>query len=126
MSTVLQKQADAYQRTNPPVDAGASSNSDDHVSNPVSCGDERARPRQRLVSLIPRRLVKYSCYGLACVCYFLGVQYLLINTNKDRHDKSQEPTSAMGPLDGNNHTTANAVVTRRSASTTLRNVVWVR
>ncbi|KRY13798.1 hypothetical protein T12_8211 [Trichinella patagoniensis] len=30
----------------------------------------------------------------------------------------------MGPLYGNNHTTANAVVTRCRASTTLRNVVW--
>ncbi|KRZ54403.1 hypothetical protein T02_9866 [Trichinella nativa] len=98
MSTVL--------RTNPPVDAGASSNSDDHVSNPVSCCDERARPPQRLVSFLPRRLVKYSCYALACVRYVL-----------------REPT-AMGPLDGNNHTTANAVVTRCRASTTLRNVVW--
>ncbi|KRX72041.1 hypothetical protein T06_6566 [Trichinella sp. T6] len=79
MSTVL--------RTNPPVDAGASSNSDDHVSNPVSCCDERARPPQRLVSFLPRRLVKYSCYALACVRHVL-----------------REPT-AMGPLDGNNHTT---------------------
>ncbi|KRX64721.1 hypothetical protein T09_11065 [Trichinella sp. T9] len=107
-------------RTNPPVDAGASSNSDDHVSNPVSCCDERARPPQRLVSLLPRRLVKYSYYALASVRYVLRVQYLLINTNKH---KSQEPT-AMGPLDSNNHTTANAVVTRCRASTTLRNVVW--
>ncbi|KRZ83595.1 hypothetical protein T08_8085 [Trichinella sp. T8] len=107
-------------RTNPPVDAGASSNSDDHVSNPVSCCDERARPPQRLVSLLLRRLVKYSYYALASVRYVLRVQYLLINTNKH---KSQEPT-AMGPLVSNNHTTANAVVTRCRASTTLKNVVW--